>query len=208
MTRRERIGVLGGTFDPIHIGHLAVTQDAAYRLSLDRVLFVPNRIPPHKQRQHVSDVHHRLAMVELGVADNRQFAVSQLELERPGPSYTLDTMRELKARHGTRADLFFLVGCDALTQLHTWHQPQQLLDEFKLAIMNRPLETSIDWSELEARFPGIGEQVTVVDVPHLLVSGIGIRERVQRGEPIEYYVVPPVRRYIAEHGLYMRRSES
>jgi nicotinate-nucleotide adenylyltransferase len=207
MMGRERVGILGGTFDPIHLGHLAVTQDAAHRLSLDRVLFVPNRIPPHKQRQQVSDVRHRLAMVELGVADNSRFQVSRIELERPGPSYTLDTMRQLKARYGPRADLFFLVGCDALAQLHTWHEPQTLLKEFKLAIMNRPIETPIDWSDLEARFPGIGEQVTVVDVPHLLVSGVDIRARVQRGEPIEYYVVPPVRRYIAEHGLYQRRSE-
>ena len=196
-----RVGVMGGTFDPIHVGHLAATEDAAWHLALERVLFVPNRQPPHKEGRYVSRVEDRLAMVELAVADNPRFTVSHIELERPGPSYTLDTLRELKRRL-PGDDLFFLAGCDALGQLHTWHEPDRLLEEFSLVMMERPTGAAVDWEQVEARFPHILRQVRVVDVAELEISGNDIRRRVAEGRPIRYYVLPAVARYIAEHGLY------
>jgi nicotinate-nucleotide adenylyltransferase len=140
-------------------------------------------------------------MVELAVADNPRFSVSHIELERPGPSYTLDTLRALKRRL-PGDELYFLVGCDALGQLHTWHEPDALLEEFSLIIMERPTGTAVDWERVEARFPHIRRQVRVVDVAELEISGNDIRRRVAEGRPIRYYVLPAVARYIAEHRLY------
>lgn len=200
MTRR--IGIFGGTFDPIHVGHLAAVEDAAERLDLERVLFVPNHVPPHKQRQTVSDAEDRVAMVELAIADNTRFEISLIELARPGPSYTLDTLRELRKQFGPDAQLYFLAGCDALGALHTWHEPDALLHEFHVVFMDRPTAEIIDWTAVERRFPGIRDEVTVVDVAELEVSGEDIRRRVRGGRPIRYYVAPPVRRYIEENELY------
>lgn len=196
-----RIGILGGTFDPIHIGHLAAAADAAWQLLLDTVLFVPNRQPPHKQGWTVSSVDDRVAMVELAVADNPDFQISLIELERPGPSYTLDTLRELR-RRSPQAELLFLAGCDALNQLHTWHEPHRILAEFKLVIMERPTGAAVDWSAIESHFPNIRDAVRVIDVAELDISGNDIRRRVREGAPIRYYVLPAVARYIHEHGLY------
>jgi nicotinate-nucleotide adenylyltransferase len=195
------VGVFGGTFDPIHIGHLAAAEDAAWRLGLDRVLFVPNRQPPHKEGRYVSRVEDRVAMVELAVADNPRFEVSRIELEREGPSYTLDTLREMRRRLPDDA-IRFLVGCDAVGQLHTWHEPDYLLAEFGLVVMERPTGTAVDWEGVEKRFPYIRRQVDIVDVAELDVSGHDIRRRVAEGRPIRYYVLPAVERYIMEHRLY------
>lgn len=198
-----RIGVLGGTFDPIHNGHLAAADDVAWRLSLDTILFVPNRRPPHKQDQHISEPRHRAAMVELAIAGNPRFAASDVELRREGLSYTIDTLRELQARWpGT--DLVFLVGCDALPHLHTWHQPEGILEEFGLVVMARPTGSPVDWGALTERFPGIRERVEVVDVAELDISARDIRKRVAEGAPIRYYVQPAVERYIRLHRLYRR----
>ncbi len=181
-------------------------EDAAVRLALDTVLFVPNRLTPHKGGQLISDPRDRVAMVELAVADNPRFAVSLIELERPGPSYTLDTMRELSSRLGPNVELYFLVGCDALPVLHTWHQPEALLSEFHVVFMERPLGRPVNLEEVEQRFPHLRRQATIVDVALLEISGENIRHRVREGLPIRYYVLPPVRRYIEQHGLYRDSS--
>jgi nicotinate-nucleotide adenylyltransferase len=183
------------------VGHLAAAEDAAYSLSLDRVLFVPNRQPPHKAGLKVSPVQDRVAMVELATVDNALFDVSLIELNRPGPSYTLDTLRELR-RLRPPAEIFFLVGCDALFELHTWHEPQQLLEEFRLVVMDRPTGKVVDWSVAEKHFPQIRRQVTVVHVAQLEISSSDIRARVQASRPIRYQVPPAVQRYIDEKGLY------
>jgi nicotinate-nucleotide adenylyltransferase len=203
MTSERRVGVFGGTFDPIHLGHLVAAEDAAYELSLDRVLFVPNAVPPHKRNREVSPAADRIAMVELGIADNNCFSLSLVEIERGGPSYTVDTMRELRARLGPDVRLFFVVGCDALPQLHTWHEPEALLAEFDVVIADRPSGGQpVDWAAVEARFPGIREKLPIIHVAQLDISGVDIRERVRTGRPIRYQVPPPVGRYIREHGLY------
>ncbi|HEX6506109.1 MAG TPA: nicotinate-nucleotide adenylyltransferase [Chloroflexota bacterium] len=198
----ERVGVFGGTFDPIHIGHLAAAQDAADALDLTRVLFVPNRRPPHKVGLVVSPAKDRLAMVELSIAGNPRFQLSTIEFERDGLSYTLDTLRELR-RHNSGTELIFLTGCDALSQLHTWSRPRELLDEFQIAIMDRPTGKQVSWEAVEERFPAIRHQVEIVHVVQLNISSDEIRRRVTTGHSIKYYVVPAVEEYIVEHGLYV-----
>lgn len=202
MMHSRTIGVFGGTFDPIHIGHLAVAQDAAVALNLDQVLFVPNRIPPHKRHGRVSPAAERSAMVRLAIADNPLFAFSSIELDRDGPSYTLDTMRALKSGVGRAATLVFMTGCDSLLGLHSWHQPDALMDEFDLVFLARPTDAPIDWPGLQARFPGIRERVRTIAVPQLEISSHELRRRVAAGEPIRYYVLPAVERYIVEQALY------
>lgn len=196
-----RIGVFGGTFDPIHLGHLSAAQDAASLLGLDRVLFVPNRVPPHKRHRPVSDVADRVTMVDLAIADNQLFAVSLLELEREGPSYTLDTLRELR-KQLPGSDIVFLVGCDAVPALPTWNRPDELLKEFEIVVMERPTGRSVDWETVETRFPGIRDRLQVIPVAQLEISSDDIRTRVREQRPIRYLVPAAVERYVSEHGLY------
>jgi nicotinate-nucleotide adenylyltransferase len=200
-----RIGVFGGTFDPIHIGHLAAVEDAAALLSLDQVLFVPNRIPPHKMNRRVSSADDRAAMVELSIADNPRFVLSAIELNREGPSYTLDTLRSIK-QELEEVDLVFLAGCDALGALHTWHQPEARLEEFQVVIMDRPTGSPLDWPAVERHFPQIRDMIRVLPVPLLEISGEDIRRRVGEGRPIRYYVVRDVERYIHVHRLYQHEQ--
>jgi nicotinate-nucleotide adenylyltransferase len=198
----QRVGVFGGTFDPIHVGHLAAAEDAAWRLSLELVLFVPNNVPPHKADGAVSSSRHRFAMVEAAIRDDPLFRASRVELDRPGPSYTLDTMRQLRERCGPDTRLVFLAGMDALPDLHTWHQPDVLLSEFEIVFLCRPDSRALDWQEIEGHFPGLRRRVRIADIPELEVSGSDIRQRVREGKPIRYYVTPPVQEYIQEHRLY------
>ena len=198
----ERIAVFGGTFDPIHIGHLAAVQDVADAAGFERVLFVPNARPPHKTQAPVSSPEDRVAMVRLSLQDNPRFELSMVEFEREGPSYTLDTLRILQARYGPGLELAFLTGCDALGQLHTWHQPHQLLQEFRIVVMDRPTGNEVPWSSIERHFPSIREQIEMVHVVQLEISGDDIRRRVAEGRSIRYYVVPAAERYIRERGLY------
>lgn len=198
----ERIAVFGGTFDPIHIGHLAAVQDAVDALGIDRVLFVPNSQPPHKATLSVSPAEDRAQMVRLSLADNEQFVLSLVEFERNGPSYMMDTMRVLRERLGAGTELLFLTGCDALPQLHSWYHPDELLAEFRVVAMDRPTRSEVPWTEIEQRFPRIREQVNIVHVAQLDISGEDLRRRVRTGRSIRYLVVPAVERYIRDRGLY------
>ena len=204
----HRIGVFGGTFDPVHTGHLAAMQETAFELNLERVLFVPNRVPPHKLYQPVTRFQDRLAMVRLGIASNSTFSTDSSEIEREGPSYTLDTMRHLAHRFGSEANVVFLLGFDALSGLSTWHEPDALLREFQIVVMDRPQsdETPVDrepeWRRLESRFPAIRGTVQTVHVPQLAIAAADIRLRVASGRPIRYLVPDAVEDYIRERGLY------
>ncbi|MGH2441954.1 MAG: nicotinate-nucleotide adenylyltransferase [Chloroflexota bacterium] len=202
----SRIGVLGGTFDPIHLGHLAAAQDAAAALELARVLFVPNRIPPHKRGQNVAPAADRVAMVELCMDGNEEFELSRVEVERNGPSFTLDTMRVLRSRN-PGAGLVFLTGSDSLAVLHTWHEPDQLVREFALAILSRRLDAPLDWPEIERRFPGLRGRTPIIDIPQLEISSEMLRQRVREGKPIRYYVPQAVEEYICMHELYLAGME-
>ena len=188
-----RVGVFGGTFDPPHIGHLIVAQDAYELLGLDRLLFVPAAQPPHKLDRVVSDVPHRLAMVRLALAGDSRFAVETLELERGGTSYTVDTLRELGRRY-PEARLVLLIGADQYAEFATWRDPAEIRRLAELAVLHRG---GADAPGSRARPEPGGVAVTRIDV-----SATAIRARAAAGASIRYFVIPAVADYIAEHGLY------
>jgi nicotinate-nucleotide adenylyltransferase len=203
----ERVAVFGGTFDPIHIGHLAAVQDAVDALSIDRVLFVPNSHPPHKATIPVSPAEDRVEMVRLSLTDNEKFVLSLVEFERNGPSYMLDTMRVLSERLGAGTELTFLTGRDALPQLHTWYRPDELLAEVRVVVMDRPTGSKVSWAKIEQRFPRIREQLEFVHVAQLDISGEDLRRRIRSGRSIRYLVVPAVEQYVRDRGLYREVPE-
>jgi len=200
-----RIGVLGGTFDPIHIGHLVAAEEVRVQLGLDRVIFVPAGLPPHKLSNKLSPVEHRLAMVELAIASNPYFTVSRVDIDRFGPCYTVDTIQLLRDELGPDVELYFIMGSDSLADILTWHKPERLIRLCRLAVVERP-GYRVDMEELEHLLPGITSRVHFVNSPQLDISSTDIQRRVREGLPIKYQVPEAVEKYIYEHGLYMGRE--
>ena len=198
---RPRLGVLGGTFDPIHIGHLLLAQEAAFRMRLDRVYFAPAGCPPHKSHQPVTPIQHRLAMTALAIRDNPRFAVSRLDIDEGRPSYSTALMQRLQSRLRVPADLFFLMGLDSLRDLPHWHEPAWLVQHGNLVVLHRP-DVAIDWPALEKALPGIRRRVEVLAMPGLDVSGLNVRGRFLSRQPVRYLLCPAVIAYIKAHGLY------
>lgn len=196
-----RVGIFGGTFDPVHLGHLIVAQEVCFRARLDRLLFVPAGQPPHKPGRVVAPAVHRLAMLEAALAGNPTFAIARLEVERTGPSYSVDTVRALRAELGAAAELLFVLGSDQLAELPTWHKPGELLALCRVVAVPRPGATC-DLAALAAALPGLRERLTWVPIPQIGISASEIRRRVAAGEPIRYLVPEAVAGYIAAHGLY------
>lgn len=187
------MGLLGGTFDPPHIGHLVVASDACVRLQLDRLLLVPAATPPHKRGQVEASAEQRLRMLRASVADDPRFEVTDLELRRAGPSFTVDTLRELHARHPGH-EWVFVVGVDQYRELHSWREPSEVVRLARLAVVARSGEQPGD---LDPRFPATEISVTRVDV-----SSTEIRRRIRAGESIRYLVPDAVREIIEREGLY------
>jgi len=196
----RRVGVLGGTFDPIHIGHLIIAEEAREHFALDEVLFVPARISPHKLGDSPADGGHRLRMVELAVAGNAHLSASRVDLDRPGPSYTVDTLEILRSRLGD-VDLYFVMGMDSLGHLDMWREPKRILRLARLVVVTRPGH-DVCVEALEQQLPGLRENVLLLTTVNVGISSTGIRERVRRGRSIRYRVPPGVDEYIREHGLY------
>jgi nicotinate-nucleotide adenylyltransferase len=194
------LGILGGTFDPIHHGHLAIAEDAREVLGLERVLFVPAGLPPHKRERPVTPAGHRLAMVELAIAGNPCFAASRIEVDRDGPSYTADTLEAMHAAGGR--DLWFILSGEALAGLPAWHRPARVLELARLAVVPRGGVAAPDPAWIEQHFPGRADRFTFLSGPLLPISGSVVRRRVAAGRSIRYLVPDPVARYIAEHQLY------
>lgn len=190
-----RLGVMGGTFDPPHIGHLVAASEVRHALGLERVLFVPTGMPWQKEGR--APAEDRFMMTTLAVADHPCFAVSRAELDRKGPTYTIDTLAELKAFYGEDTELYFIAGSDALLNLGTWHRIDELGSLCRIAAVGRP---GADPSAFEPR-SGWPEAV-VVDMPQIGVSSTDIRARVAAGRPIDFLVPAAVARYIAARGLY------
>lgn len=202
-----RLGILGGTFDPIHIGHLILAEEAWHQLGLDQVLLAPAADPPHKRDQGKSPAEHRVRMVELAIADNPHLALSRVDVDRPGPHYTLDMVRLLLKQHGSGVELHFLMGLDSLVDLPTWHRPLELMQQCRLVAFSRPY-ADFDWTTLEAALPGIRSRVVLLPMPLLQISGSDLRTRAQQGRPLRYQVLPLVERYIHEQQLYRAGSTS
>ena len=197
----ERIGVFGGTFDPPHLGHLILASEAYAALGLSRILWVLTSIPPHKLDQQITPVKDRLAMVQLALKDEPTFELSIVDMARPGPHYTLDTIKLLSAEY-PGDDLVLLIGGDSLHDLPTWHRPRELVSACAgIGVMRRPGDL-IDLTGLEAKIPGLGAKVRYVDAPLLEIASHEIRERAAAGLPFRYYVLPEVYKYIVEHRLY------
>ena len=201
------VGILGGTFDPIHYGHLVAGEEARCALGLERILFVPAAKPPHKLEYPVSPAEVRLEMVRLAIADNPKFELSTVDAERPGFSYTVDTIAMLQERLGPRARLFFILGEDALADLPTWHEPEKLLRLCQLIAVNRPGYHSFSLRLLERQLPGVERRVHQVRIPELAIWSTELRARVASGLPIRYLVPDAVHDYIYAHGLYLNPDQ-
>ena len=202
-----KIGVLGGTFDPIHNGHLAVAGDVKDRLELTEVLFVPAGRPWLKADTAVSPSEHRLAMVQAAIAGIAHFSLSTVEIERAGPSYTLDTLTELRRRLNVGGDIYFIVGWDKLSELPRWRDPERIIRLCRLVAVPRPGVARPDLAALEDGVPGITARAILLDGPYVDVSASDIRQRVARGLPIAGMVPPAVEKYIREQRLYVAGRE-
>ncbi len=197
----RRIGVLGGTFDPIHMGHLILAEEAREQLHLSMVYFVPAGDPPHKRERRLAPVDDRIAMIERAIAGNPSFEASRVDADRPGPHYTLDMVRVFQQNLPAGHELYFLMGYDSLAELPTWHRARELVAACHLVALTR-YNVPLDWEYLEASLPGIRERVTLLDMPELEIASHQIQERVRSARTTRYLVPEAVRSYIEEHGLY------
>jgi nicotinate-nucleotide adenylyltransferase len=201
--RRERLGVLGGTFDPPHIGHLWLATAAADELDLAKVLLVPAANPPHKRRRSISHAADRVLMTRLAVANDPRLDVSLVELERDGPSYTVDTLADLGRRHPDM-DLVLILAADSLAQIDTWREPERLLELASWAVGPRPGTPLPDRAALVARWGRSASRIHFLGGPALDVSGTLIRRRVAAGRAIRYLVPRAVEELIVDRRLYRR----
>lgn len=200
-----RIGILGGTFNPPHLGHLVCAQEAHLQLELDRVLLVPAGWPPHKAVEDDPGVQHRLGMCRAAIADDGQrFEVSAAEAERVGPSYTVDTLDQLRSSMPD-SELFLIVGGDVAAGFASWREPERVLSLASLAVADRP---GTDRTAIERALGGVagGERARFFDMPEIGISSTMIRHRVRRGEPTRYLTPERVRAYVDQHGLYRTGS--
>ena len=195
-----RLGILGGTFDPPHIAHLVMADQALGQLKLERVLFVPAGQPPHKLDRAVSSVEHRVAMTQLAIASHERFELSRVDVNRPGPHYTADMLALVRATQPA-AELYLLIGSDSLRDFMMWHDPARVVAQARLAVMRRP-GAEPDLPMLEVALPGIAARMDWVDAPWLDVSSTDIQRRVRERLSIRYLVAEAVARYIHEHGMY------
>ena len=189
-------GLMGGTFDPIHIAHLVIAEEALDLLGLDRVIFVPSARPPHKSGDDVTSVEHRLEMVRLAIDGNPRLALSDLEVRRSEPSYTVETVRQFRRELGEHETLFFIMGADSLAQFFTWKDPLDLVSACEFVVVPRPGVGPGDGD------PRIMEKTHMLDTPLIDVSSSDIRERVRTGRSIRYLVPEGVIAYIREKNLY------
>jgi nicotinate-nucleotide adenylyltransferase len=196
-----RIGILGGTFDPIHYGHLAIAEEARLALQLDRVLFVPAAQQPLKRGAHIASPEQRLAMTQLACASNAAFEVSRIELDRPGPSFTLTTLEALQA--AGIGEVHFILGDDALADLTRWYGAARVVELARIIAVGRP-GSAPDITRIVHALPALSERLTVLPGPALDISSSALRRRVAAGQPIRYQTPDAVVAYIDEHGLYQR----
>jgi|JI10StandDraft_1071094.scaffolds.fasta_scaffold206290_2 nicotinate-nucleotide adenylyltransferase len=198
---RRKAGILGGTFDPVHIGHLILAEEAWFQLGLDRVYLVPAGDPPHKRDRRLAAVEHRVRMAELATADVDYAMVSRVDADRPGPHYTVDMVQLLEQQEGPDTDLYFLMGMDSLRDLPTWYKADWLVEHVRLVALSRH-DVALDWEQLETALPGVRRRVIILDMPELEIASHVLQERVRRGQPIRHQVPRAVEAYIHKHNLY------
>lgn len=199
------LGVLGGTFDPVHVAHLAVAEEAREALGLERVLFIPAGIPPHKQGRTITSGDQRLSMLELAIAGNPAFAVSRIELDRDGPSYTVDTLaalREERLAAGEPPDLALIVSAEAFAEFTSWREPRRILELALVAVAPRDGFPDTTLEAIARDFPGLEDRVVLLDSPRLRLSASDLRARAAAGRSLRYLVPDAVAAHIEDHALY------
>ncbi len=196
----ERIGVLGGAFDPPHIGHLLLGETAREQMALDLVLYLPTGAPPHKNSRNITAAEHRLAMTQVATADHEHFMVSAVDIERPPPHYTATLLPYLAERY-PRAEFVLIIGGDSLRDLPQWHAPRLVLEQWQLAVLPRP-DFPVAWEPLEAEVPGVRRKTTMLDGPSVALSSTQLRRWVAAGRSLRYCLPPALAAYIQANGLY------
>ncbi len=199
----ERVGILGGTFDPIHLGHLIVGEAARERLALDKLVFMPAGSPRLKEAEPSATPRQRLEMAQLAVSDNPGFEAGTQEVERAGLTYTVDTLEELCRGLDPDAILHFIVGMDALEQFDRWKDPERLLELCSLVVVNRVGHQRVDVNDFVGRYPQAGPGLTLLNAPRVEISSTDIRRLVSEGKSIKYLTPAPVENYIRDNGLYL-----
>ena len=196
-----RIGILGGTFDPPHIGHLVIADQTYTQLGLDRVWFAPVGQPPHKKDRYVSATQHRVAMTRLAIRDNPHFELSLADVERPTPHY-ITTLFDMLAQHHADCEWYLILGADSLMELPRWYQPQRLVQMVRFAVAHRP-GYQPNLVQLEQALPGLRAKVDWVDSPMINLASSDLQRRARQGLPLRYVVTGEVATYIANHHLYL-----
>lgn len=197
-----KIGVLGGTFDPVHLGHIMIAEEARALLDLYEIILVPAGQPLLKPAHPITAAEHRFQMLRLAIADRPHFKVSAVEIERPGPSYTVDTIAELRGQLAGGDEVFFILGWDSLEQLPEWREPSRLIKMCCLVAVPRPGCNRPSLEALEASIPGISQRVVLLDKPQIDISASAIRKKAARGLSLSHLVPEPVGEYIRQHKLY------
>lgn len=198
-----RTGILGGTFDPVHKGHLIIAGEVLEKLTLDEIRFVPAAQPWMKKGHEISAESHRLRMLELSLAGNARFVLDRSDLMRGGATYTVDTLRDMKKSLGRQTELFFILGADALKGFPQWKDPGEIVKLAMLVVVPRPGYKKMDPMELEVAVPGIKDRLIFLKGPRVGISALEVRKLVREGKPIEDFVAPGVAEYIRENGLYL-----
>jgi len=199
MENARGIGIMGGTFDPIHYGHLIIADEARQQFGLEKVVFVPAGQPPHKKEYKVSSAEHRYAMTVIATASHPDFICSRIEMDRAGPSYSIDTIREVRNAY-PGYQVYFITGADAIAEILTWHEHARLKSLCKFIAATRP---GYDLEELRHRLPAdYVDQIVFLEVPGVYISSTELRERIATGRSIKFMVPEAVESYIAKNGLY------
>ncbi len=193
-----KLGIMGGTFNPIHQGHLVTAEFIRDKFKLDEVLFVPSGKPPHKGNDEIALPEHRWMMTVLATASNEYFSVSSIEIEREGNSYTRDTILQLKQIYGEKTECYFITGADAIAEISTWHKIEDLPQMTKFIAVSRP-GYKLDTKKVDSRFQ---KCTFLVEVPALAISSTEIRKRIKKGQTIKYLLPEAVEKYIHKHSLY------
>ncbi|MBN2238580.1 MAG: nicotinate-nucleotide adenylyltransferase [Dehalococcoidales bacterium] len=197
-----KTGILGGTFDPVHNGHILIASETIKRLGLDEVLFMPAARSPFKLDISAASVEHRVRMVELAIADYRGFRLSTIEIDRAGPSYTVDTLEILNERSGELNELFFIIGLDSLLTLPDWKKPERIVRLCRIVTVCRPGYEIPRLAELEEKLPGLQESLILLEEPLVDISSTDIRQRIRQGSSVSDMLPPKVEDYIRENTLY------
>lgn len=196
----QRLGIMGGTFDPVHNGHLFAASEAREVLDLERVLFVPSGTPPHKHYPGMATAEQRYEMTLLATAHNEYFDISRVETDREGKSYTLETLLELRKEYPA-AEMYFITGVDAILDLPQWYRPEEITRVARLVVVSRP---GYAHDKIRVLPDLLRERISIIDTARLDISGTDIRERTASGKSIDYMMPEPVARYIKKHNLYSR----